>query len=117
MGTYLARRPGVLALRAFAVLAALTGLAAARPAVAATETAIVVTFYRGSRASCVSTIGAHDMLGNLYEWTEVFPVESDVHGRAGIIGSAFGVGTGNPAFPGVQGPIAVHTDTGFRCAR
>ena len=72
----------------------------------------------GSRASCVSTIGAHDMLGNLYEWTAPFPVESDVYGRAWIIGSAFGVGTGNPPFPAsVQGPIAVHTDTGFRCAR
>ncbi len=72
----------------------------------------------GSRAGCVSTIGAFDMLGNLYEWTDVFPVTSDVEGRGWIIGSAFNVGTGNPTFPAsVQGPIAVHTDTGFRCAR
>jgi hypothetical protein len=72
----------------------------------------------GSRAACVSTIGAFDMLGNLYEWTDPFPVTSDVEGRAWIIGSAFHVGTGDATFPAsVQGPIAVHTDTGFRCAR
>lgn len=72
----------------------------------------------GSRAACVSTIGAFDMLGNLYEWTNPFPVTSDLEGRAWIIGSAFHVGTGDSTFPAsVQGPIAVHTDTGFRCAR
>jgi hypothetical protein len=72
----------------------------------------------GSRAACVSTIGAFDMLGNLYEWTNPFPVTTDVEGLAWIIGSAFHVGTGNATFPAsVQGPIAVHTDTGFRCAR
>jgi hypothetical protein len=42
----------------------------------------------------------------------------DVQGRAWIIGSAFGVGTGTPPYPAsAQGPIAIHTDTGFRCAR
>ncbi len=36
----------------------------------------------GSRAACVSTIGVHDMLGNLYEWTNVFDTTLDVEGRA-----------------------------------
>jgi len=58
------------------------------------------------------------MLGNLYEWTDIFPIMDDLQGRAWIIGSAFAVGTGNPPYPtSVQGPIAIHTDTGFRCAR
>lgn len=72
----------------------------------------------GSRSACVSQIGVHDMLGNLYEWTSIFDTPEDSEGRAWIIGAAFNVGTGFTGYPShLSGPIAVHTDTGFRCAR
>ena len=97
----------------------------------------------GSRSSCVSSRGAFDMVGNLFEWVADWVPRSPVCGRwsAGVSPSgdtqclAGAATTGEPgalirggvSFEGsVAGPLSVAGDTGpsgtshgigFRCAR
>ena len=72
----------------------------------------------GSRVDCVSTIGAHDMFGNLWEWTSIFDSDEHQFGLTWNRGAAFETGTGIDRNSASLSPaIAIHTDTGFRCAR
>jgi formylglycine-generating enzyme required for sulfatase activity len=98
----------------------------------------------GSRTACVSSVGAYDMVGNLYEWVadwspratacgtwpaSVSPAPSDQQCLAGaattgepaalVRGGNFASGTasGPLAVAAVFGPSASNTGVGFRCAR
>lgn len=97
----------------------------------------------GSRAACVSTAGAFDMVGNAFEWvadwgprasgtgqwSAALAPNGDYQGLAGAVtagepgarlrggGSGSGPGAGPLSVLGQHGPSAAFDDAGFRCAR
>jgi len=94
----------------------------------------------GSRSSCVSALGAFDMVGNVYEWVADWVPRSTqcpqwasfsddemclsgasatAHGPGALLSGAFDTGTfaGPLAVNGEIEPSRSVHESGFRCAR
>jgi formylglycine-generating enzyme required for sulfatase activity len=70
----------------------------------------------GSRSSCVSAWGAHDLIGNIYEWT-ASGSDYPYYGYQTFRGGSWLTNSASVANYSYGGPSYVNYDLGFRCAR